>query len=36
LSIHYLFCPLVKVAIFVGIYIIYQKLYFRVFRHKSN
>ena len=26
LSIHYLFCPLVKVAIFVGIYIIYKKL----------
>lgn len=36
LSIHYLLCPLVKVVIFVGVYIIYRKRLFRVSRHKSN
>lgn len=36
LSIHYLLCPLVKVAIFVGVYIVYKKLFFCVSRHKSN
>jgi fucose 4-O-acetylase-like acetyltransferase len=36
LSIHYLLCPLVKVAIFVGAYIIYKKLLYRAFNHKSN
>lgn len=36
LSIHYLLCPLVKVAIFVGVYIIYKKLFFCVSCHESN
>jgi surface polysaccharide O-acyltransferase-like enzyme len=36
LSIHYLLCPLVKVAIFVGAYIIYKKLLYRTFNHKPN
>ena len=35
-SIHYLLCPVVKVIIFVGAYIIYQKLLFRAFSHKSD
>lgn len=36
LSIHYLLCPLIKVAIFVGVYIIYRKLYPRAFCHSPN
>lgn len=36
LSIHYLICPLIKVAIFVGVYIMYRKLSFRAFRHTPN
>lgn len=36
LSIHYLLCPLIKVAIFVGVYIIYRKLLPYAFCHRSN
>lgn len=36
LSIHYLLCPLIKVAIFVGVYIIYRKLFSPTFRHMPN
>ena len=36
LSIHYLLCPLIKVAIFVGVYIIYRRLFPHAFRHMSN
>ena len=34
LSIHYLLCPLIKVVIFVGVYIIYRKLFPRAFRQE--
>ena len=36
LSIHYLLCPLIKVTIFVGVYIIYKKLISHAFRYKLN
>lgn len=36
LSIHFLLCPLLKVAIFVGIYAIYRKLIPHAFRHMFN
>jgi hypothetical protein len=36
MSIHYLLCPLIKVAIFVVVYIIYKKLISHAFRYKLN